>query len=92
MYGPCSTGMGHKSLETTMRYLAPATDVHDELDLVTIPSVGKACPGTAKVRRAQCASEDWETVRLRSWIVSSPWAKNRKAISMPRSPSRSIVC
>ena len=34
--------MGHKSLETTMRYLAPATDVHDELDLVTIPSPGKA--------------------------------------------------
>ena len=33
--------MGHKSLETTMRYLAPATDVHDALDLVTIPSVGK---------------------------------------------------
>ena len=33
--------IGHKSLETTMRYLAPATDVHDELDLVTIPSVGK---------------------------------------------------
>jgi integrase len=32
--------MGHKSLETTMRYLAPATDVHDALDLVTIPSVG----------------------------------------------------
>ena len=27
-----------------MRYLAPATDVHDELDLVTIPSVGKAAP------------------------------------------------
>src|SRR5204863_8750549 len=35
-------GMGHKSLETTMRYLAPATDVHDELDLVTIPSLSKA--------------------------------------------------
>ena len=34
--------LGHKSLETTMRYLAPATDVHDELDLVTIPSLGKA--------------------------------------------------
>ena len=33
--------MGHKSLETTMRYLAPATDVHDEVDLVTIPSLGK---------------------------------------------------
>jgi antirestriction protein ArdC len=34
--------MGHKSLETTMRYLAPATDVHDEVDLVTIPSVSNA--------------------------------------------------
>ena len=40
--------MGHKSLETTMRYLAPATDVHDEVDLVTIPSVGKANPAPRK--------------------------------------------
>jgi hypothetical protein len=39
--------VGHKSLETTMRYLAPATDVHDEL-LVTIPSVGKAAPALRK--------------------------------------------
>lgn len=28
--------MGHKSLETTMRYLAPAKDVHDRLDHVQI--------------------------------------------------------
>jgi integrase len=28
--------MGHRSLETTMRYLAPATDVHDRLDKVQI--------------------------------------------------------
>lgn len=28
--------MGHKSLETTMRYLAPAKDVHDRLDRVRI--------------------------------------------------------
>ena len=28
--------MGHKSLETTMRYLAPAKDVHDRLDKVQI--------------------------------------------------------
>jgi len=28
--------MGHKSLETTMRYLAPAKDVHDRLDQVQI--------------------------------------------------------
>lgn len=30
--------MGHKSLETTMRYLVPATEVHDRLNQVTIPS------------------------------------------------------
>jgi integrase/recombinase XerD len=29
--------MGHKSLETTMRYLAPAPDVHDRLDLIRLP-------------------------------------------------------
>src|SRR5581483_12183952 len=40
--------MGHKSLETTMRYLAPATDVHDEVDLVKIPSIGKAEPAPRK--------------------------------------------
>jgi hypothetical protein len=31
-----------------MRYLAPATDVHDEVDLVTIPSVSKAESATRK--------------------------------------------
>lgn len=29
--------MGHKSLETTMRYLVPATEVHDRLDRVVLP-------------------------------------------------------
>jgi hypothetical protein len=29
--------MGHKSLETTMRYLAPAPDAHDRLDLIRLP-------------------------------------------------------
>jgi len=33
--------MGHKSLETTMRYLVPASDVHDRLDQVVVPSVPK---------------------------------------------------
>src|SRR6266542_2382549 len=45
--------MGHKSLQTTMRYLAPATDVHDELDLVTIPSLGKAAPAPRSPPRAR---------------------------------------
>jgi integrase len=33
--------MGHKSLETTMRYLVPASDVHDRLDQVVVPSVAR---------------------------------------------------
>ena len=33
--------MGHKSLETTMRYLVPASDVHDRLDQVVVPSFAK---------------------------------------------------
>jgi site-specific recombinase XerD len=31
--------MGHRSLETTMRYLAPATDVHERMDKVQIAGV-----------------------------------------------------
>lgn len=31
--------MGHRSLETTMRYLAPAQDVHDRLDKVQIAGI-----------------------------------------------------
>lgn len=31
--------MGHKSLETTMRYLVPAADVHARLDQVPIPGI-----------------------------------------------------
>jgi integrase len=33
--------MGHRSLETTMRYLAPAMDVHDRLDKVQIAGILK---------------------------------------------------
>jgi hypothetical protein len=33
--------MGHQSLETTMRDLVPASDVHDRLDQVGVPSVAK---------------------------------------------------
>jgi len=31
--------MGHKSLETTMRYLVPSQEVHARLDQVTIPGL-----------------------------------------------------
>jgi integrase len=49
--------MGHKSLETTMRYLAPAPDVHDRLDLIRLPgaatnTVSKKPPARATRRNA----------------------------------------
>ena len=34
--------MGHKSLETTMRYLVPAADVHDRLDQIGVPGTATA--------------------------------------------------
>jgi integrase len=34
--------MGHKSLETTMRYLVPATEVHAKLDQIDIPGASPA--------------------------------------------------
>jgi integrase len=37
--------MGHKSLETTMRYLVPATDVQLRLEQVGIPGVSAAGTG-----------------------------------------------
>jgi len=36
--------MGHKSLETTMRYLAPAVNVQDQVDLVALPGITGAKP------------------------------------------------
>jgi site-specific recombinase XerD len=46
--------MGQKSLETTMRYLVPATDVHDHLDEIEIPgvtesAVPKKAPGSERL-------------------------------------------
>ncbi len=40
--------MGHKSLETTMRYLVPATDVQMRLEQVGIPGVSAAGTGARK--------------------------------------------
>lgn len=43
--------MGHKSLETTMRYLVPATDIHCKLDQVTIPSLKRKGIPRKRARR-----------------------------------------
>ena len=39
--------MGHKSLETTMRYLSPAKDVHDRLNKVEIAGIVTIAPDSA---------------------------------------------
>ncbi|MCC6291880.1 MAG: tyrosine-type recombinase/integrase [Bryobacterales bacterium] len=65
--------MGHKSLETTMRYLVPNSDVHDRLDQVTIPGLNsselrkqeatKATPTRGRNRKqAKAKPPDKETV------------------------------
>src|SRR5437867_13156410 len=43
--------MGHKSLETTMRYLSPAKDIRDRLDQVQIAGLLDTAPNE-KVKRA----------------------------------------
>ena len=49
--------MGHKSLETTMRYLVPASDVHDRLDRVGVPIAAKdADPARKSVQQEVGAS------------------------------------
>jgi site-specific recombinase XerD len=51
--------MGHKSLETTMRYLAPAQDVHDRLDRITIP--GKRGRPSEKIKPQRAGRESRST-------------------------------
>src|ERR1019366_6685254 len=41
--------MGHKSLETTMRYLVPSQEVHARLDQVTVPGLDDVEPSPKKV-------------------------------------------
>ena len=40
--------MGHKSLETTMRYLVPSQEVHARLDQVTVPGIDDTESSTRK--------------------------------------------
>jgi integrase len=54
--------MGHKSLETTMRYLVPASDVHDRLDQVGVPRVNKEADPPRKSVQQEVATVN-RTVR-----------------------------
>jgi integrase len=63
--------MSHKSLETRMRYLAPATDVHDALDLVAIPSVGTdPAPRKSAAHEARPSPKTRLTVPRRGAVAS----------------------
>jgi integrase len=50
--------MGHKSLETTMRYLVPATDVHSRLDEVGIPGVAPSQPAGKRATAEQISAPE----------------------------------
>jgi integrase len=50
--------MGHKSLETTMRYLVPATDVHSRLDEVGIPGVPPSQPAGKRATAEQISAPE----------------------------------
>lgn len=56
--------MGHKSVETTMRYLVPAQDVHDRLDRIAIP--GKTETISAKVKPQRAGRESRSTRKASS--------------------------
>src|ERR1700686_2743365 len=47
--------MGHKSLETTMRYLVPSEEVHARLDQVTVPGLDDAESSQNKVPARESA-------------------------------------
>jgi len=52
-------GAQHKSLETTMRYLVLATEVHRRLDEVKIPGLGK--PSTTLARSTRTTASGVHT-------------------------------
>jgi len=72
--------MGHKSLETTMRYLVPATDVHGRLDLVKIPTVAKTSPVPRKASARETGSLR-KRRPLRSPVGAVPDAFGTKIVS-----------
>jgi hypothetical protein len=67
--------MGHKSLETTMRYLVPSQEVHARLDQVTVPGLDDS---ESSPRKAP-AKEAGRGGRRRSGPDAKPPAKEVRA-------------
>ena len=70
--------MGHKSLETTMRYLAPATDVQRRVGPGDYPVPRQGRRGAPKVRRARdpFVSEGASGSVARCWEVTRSSARS----------------
>ena len=79
--------MGHKSLETTMRYLVPSQEVHARLDQVTIPGIddGEATP------RKTPAKESGRGGRRQSRPDAKPPAKEVRAYADKNVATRSAL-
>ena len=60
--------MGHKSLETTMRYLVPSKEVHARLDQMTVPGLGE--PDAPQ--RKPAVTEDGNVARRRPRTKAKP--------------------
>jgi len=67
-----------------MRYLAPATDVHDEVDLVTIPSVGKADrrPESPPTRESRSSRKARSGTVARRWEVKGSALARRQVCKL----------
>src|SRR6202047_837479 len=57
--------MGHKSLETTMRYLVPSQEVHARLDQVTVPGLDDSEASPTKTATKEAGSGEAPQVRSR---------------------------
>jgi integrase len=55
--------MGHKSLETTMRYLVPSQEVHARLDQVTVPGLDDVASSRRNVPTKESAMSDRRSLR-----------------------------
>ena len=69
--------MGHKSLETTMRYLVPSQEVHARLDQVTVPGLDD----TKSAPRKAPATEAGRSGRQRSRPDAKPPAKEARLLA-----------
>jgi integrase len=77
--------MGHKSLETTMRYLVPATDVHERLNRSRFPQRRHRSPNPRGERLRTCRLQQMgrDQKPSRAWIDQLGWGSCRSPSGSP---------